>query len=104
MEEVIAGVRWLLGLGVEDLSLWRMAIRALVVYVAALAMVRLGEKRFRGENTAFDTQGRTSDVSQVREARLERSGNISVLRKDSEAKVLEVSVAEGVQTVRIQIE
>lgn len=189
MEEVVAGVRWLLGLSVEDLSLWRMAIRAVVVYIAALAMVRLGEKRFRGENTAFDlilgiilgsvvsravtgqapffptlgagfvlvalhwlfatlafhfnrfgtlvkgsartlvkdgeilwdamgkshitendllealrSQGRVSDVSQVTEARLERSGNISVLHKDSEAKVLEVSVAEGVQTVRIQIE
>jgi uncharacterized membrane protein YcaP (DUF421 family) len=44
----------LLGLEAEDLSITQMALRAIIVYVAALLMVRLGEKRFSGKNTAFD--------------------------------------------------
>lgn len=43
-----------LGLG-EDVLSWRhMALRAVVVYVAALALVRLADKRFLGKSTAFD--------------------------------------------------
>jgi uncharacterized membrane protein YcaP (DUF421 family) len=37
-----------------ELSVPQMALRALIVYVIALAMVRLGDKRFFGQNTAFD--------------------------------------------------
>ena len=189
MEEIWEIISQGLGLEVDELALWHMAIRAVVVYVAALAMVRLGEKRFRGENTAFDlilgiilgsvvsravtgsapffptlgagfvlvglhwlfsvlafhsdrfgtlvkgshrtlvkdgeilwdemqashitendlldalrTQANIADVGEVKEARLERGGSISVIPKESEAKVLEVNVADGVQTVRIQVE
>lgn len=43
-----------LGLGDDALSWRHMAVRAVVVYVAALAMVRLGDKRFLGKSTAFD--------------------------------------------------
>jgi len=188
MEEIWEIISQVLGLEQDDLSVWHMAIRAFVVYVAALAMVRLGEKRFRGENTAFDlilgiilgsvvsravtgqapflptlgagfvlvglhwlfsvlsfhsdrfgtlvkgshrtlvkdgeilwdemqeshitkndlldalrTQANIADVGQVKEARLERGGGISVIPKDSEPKVLEVAIADGVQTVRIEI-
>jgi uncharacterized membrane protein YcaP (DUF421 family) len=42
-----------------------------------------------------------TDVSQVKLAILERSGEVSVIRKPH---VFTVSVAEGVQTVRIEIE
>ena len=189
MEGIWEIISQVLGLEVDELSVWHMAIRAFVVYVAALAMVRLGEKRFRGENTAFDlilgiilgsvvsravtgqapffptlgagfvlvglhwlfsvlafhsdrfgtlvkgsdrtlvkdgeilwdemqeshitendlldalrTQANIAAVSEVKEARLERGGNISVIPRDSEPKVLEIDVAEGVQTVRIQLE
>ncbi len=44
----------LLGLDADELTLMHMAVRAVVVYVAALIMLRLGEKRFLGKNTAFD--------------------------------------------------
>ncbi|MCL4302560.1 MAG: DUF421 domain-containing protein [Anaerolineae bacterium] len=166
-----------------------MALRALIVYIAALVMVRLGEKRFLGKNTAFDvilgiilgsvvsraingsagfwstlgagfvlvglhwlfavlafhsdwfgtlikgrtrllvkngeirwtamrksnisqndllgalrSEARTSSPDEVKEAHLERSGNISVIRANQEPKILEVTVREGVQTIRIQIE
>ena len=43
----------LLGLEAEDLSITQMALRAIIVYVAALLMVRLGEKRLLGKNTAL---------------------------------------------------
>ncbi len=178
-----------LGLGTDELAPGQMALRALIVYVAALAMVRAGEKRFLGKSTAFDvvlaivfgsvvsraitgssaffptlgagavivalhwafaalafrsdrfgtlikgaprvlvadgairwdamrrsnisrddllgalrSEGRVAEVGDVREARLERSGDISVLRAAAEPKVLEVRVEDGVQTVRLRLE
>ncbi len=53
-EALWSGVGWALGLDGEDSAMGQMALRAVVVYVAALAMVRAGEKRFLGKNTAFD--------------------------------------------------
>ena len=51
-----------------------------------------------------DLRGKSvSDLKQVREAHLERSGQLSVIKAKSEPKVVEVKVAEGVQTVRIEI-
>jgi uncharacterized membrane protein YcaP (DUF421 family) len=44
-----------------------------------------------------------SRLDQVSEARLERNGKLSVIRAPSQPKVVEVSVAPGVQTVRIQL-
>ena len=44
-----------------------------------------------------------ADPSKVEEARLERSGKVSVVKKASEPKVVDVRVAEGVQTVRIEL-
>lgn len=48
---MISGV---LGLGAESLSGVQMALRALIVYVVAIVLVRLGEKRFLGKFTALD--------------------------------------------------
>jgi len=179
----------IIGLDAEELNVGQMAVRAIVVYISALLMVRLGEKRFFGRNTAFDfilgiilgsvvsraingsaaffptlaagltlvllhwlfsvlsfhsdwfgtfvkgndrllaengailwdamrrghlsekdlmssgrTQANVDDLEKVKAARLERSGDISVIKADASPKVLEVDVADGVQTVRIQIE
>jgi uncharacterized membrane protein YcaP (DUF421 family) len=44
-----------------------------------------------------------SRLDEVAEARLERSGQLSVIKAESEPKVIEVQVAEGVQTIRIEI-
>ena len=38
----------------DVLTAWQMALRAVVVYVVGLALVRLGEKRFIGKFSAFD--------------------------------------------------
>ena len=44
-----------------------------------------------------------SDLNEVAEARLERSGNLSVIKAKSEPKIVEIAVAEGVQTVRLEL-
>ncbi|WP_372624725.1 hypothetical protein [Falsiroseomonas sp.] len=54
MEEAGRAAAWLLGLDAEDLSALQMTVRAVVVYLAALIMVRWGEKRFMGKGTAFE--------------------------------------------------
>jgi uncharacterized membrane protein YcaP (DUF421 family) len=46
---------------------------------------------------------RISDMRQVAEACLERSGQLSVIKAKQELRVSEVSVAEGVQNVRIEL-
>ncbi len=43
------------------------------------------------------------DASGVKEARLERSGSLSVVKADKPPKIVEVEVADGVQRVRIEI-
>ena len=44
-----------------------------------------------------------SDLKEVAEARLERSGSLSVIRAKSEPKIIEIAVADGVQTGRGEI-
>lgn len=188
MQDVVQAAESVLGLGEEDLQAGHMVVRAVVVYVAALLMVRWGEKRFMGKNTAFDVilavilgsvvsraitgsapffatiaagfaliglhwlfarlafrsdrfgtlikgrtrllvengridwdamrksnmseddllgalrlQGNVANRERVKEARLERSGDLSVIKAEGAPKVVEISVSEGVQTVRISL-
>lgn len=46
----------LLGLELESrqINAWQMSLRAIVVFIAATAMIRIGNKRFMGQNTALD--------------------------------------------------
>ncbi len=182
-------IQQILGIGTDSLAWYQAALRAVIVYIAALAMVRIGEKRFMGKNTAFDvilgvilgsvvsravnstesilptilagfvlvglhwlmsvisyhsdrlgdvfkgttrqlvkegeiqwdamqkshisqkdlmgqvrSEGNTDDLSSVKKAYLERSGQISVIPSSGEPKVLEVKVEEGVQTIRIVLD
>ena len=181
-------IRALLGLDAEALSIGQMVLRATIVYVLALAFVRLGDKRFLGKNTAFDvvvaimfgsvmsraitqagdfvailvaggvlvgihfavafvtfrsdrigtlvkgrerrliedgeirwdqmaaahlterdlrgalrSEARMDDIGKVRVAHLERSGDISVIQEERGPRVVAIDVAEGVQTVRIEL-
>ncbi|MBL0406823.1 DUF421 domain-containing protein [Microvirga aerilata] len=51
-----------------------------------------------------DLRGKgVSDLKQVAEARLERSGNLSVIKARQDPKVVEVRVQDRVQVVRIEI-
>lgn len=189
MTEVENWLGLLLGVGLEskELSVWQMGLRAIVVYVVTVIMVRLGKKRFLGRATAFDVilgimlgsivsravtgnapmlpalvasavlvlmhfvfsgmalrwhgfgslikgnprlivrdgaidernlrkahmtehdlhedlrSKSVARLDQVAEAHLERSGQMSVIKAESEPKVIEVTAADGVQTIRIEI-
>jgi uncharacterized membrane protein YcaP (DUF421 family) len=52
---------------------------------------------------ALRIHAHVDDPGQVKEARFERNGDISVVKKKGEAQVVEVKVEPGVQTVRIEI-
>jgi uncharacterized membrane protein YcaP (DUF421 family) len=53
---------------------------------------------------ALRLQAQETDISKVQLAYLERNGNISVIPTRSEPHIVNVSVADGVQTIRIQLE
>lgn len=179
----------LLGLGEEarDLSPWQMAARAVVLYLATLAIVRIGKKRFLSRASAFDVivgivigsiasravtgnapilpsltaiaavvalhwlvsavavrwqgfgrlikggdemlirdgavdhkalrsahmtprdldealrEAGIADPAAVHEGRLERNGKVSILKAKGEPHIVEIAVAPGVQTVRVEI-
>jgi uncharacterized membrane protein YcaP (DUF421 family) len=189
MSDIEDLARLLLGAGLEskEINALQMGLRAAIIYVVTVVIVRLGKKRFLGRATAFDVilgimlgsvvsravtgnapmlpalaasavlvvmhfvfsgialrwhgfgslikgsprllvRGGSVDernlrkahmtehdldedlrsksvsrLDEVAEARLERSGQLSVIKAKSEPKVIEVQVAEGVQTVRIEI-
>jgi uncharacterized membrane protein YcaP (DUF421 family) len=48
-------------------------------------------------------EARSTDASKMAEARLERNGKISFVKKQEAPKVVEVRVEQGVQTVRLEI-
>ncbi|MDY6781461.1 MAG: DUF421 domain-containing protein [Cyanobacteriota bacterium] len=55
METVGETIHSVLGLDAQKLTFWQMGARAVIVYVAGLAMVRLGgDRRFIGQYAAFD--------------------------------------------------
>ncbi|WP_046863475.1 DUF421 domain-containing protein [Microvirga massiliensis] len=188
MSEVEGWVRLLLGAGLEsrDITIVQMGLRAALVYLVTLLIVRMAKKRFMGRATAFDVilgimlgsivsravtgnapllpalaaaavlvgmhwifswislrwhgfghaiKGEAlilvrdghvdedamrrahmtdkdlwedlraksmSSVEQVSLAHLERSGELSVIKARADPKVVEVRIADGVQTVRIE--
>jgi uncharacterized membrane protein YcaP (DUF421 family) len=52
----LEAINWALGIGIEprDLTWGHVSLRGTVVFLAALIMVRLADKRFMGKKTAFD--------------------------------------------------
>src|SRR3954451_10936086 len=56
MDDIEAVLQAALGLSEtsKELGIVQMALRAVVVYVATVLIVRLGKKRFMGQSTAFD--------------------------------------------------
>lgn len=47
-------IQQLLGTGASSITWYQAALRAIIIYLATLVMVRIGEKRFLGKSTAFD--------------------------------------------------
>ncbi|MBE9011409.1 DUF421 domain-containing protein [Pseudanabaenaceae cyanobacterium LEGE 13415] len=57
MHEFWSGIQWALGLGTqpEQLTFWQMALRAVIMFIAGIVMMRsLGDRRFSGRYSAFD--------------------------------------------------
>jgi uncharacterized membrane protein YcaP (DUF421 family) len=54
VEDIAIWIGWTLGLDEDELGIRHMVVRAIVVFAIAVVIVRLGEKRFISENTAFD--------------------------------------------------
>jgi uncharacterized membrane protein YcaP (DUF421 family) len=190
MEHLWQGLQWALGIGLEPKSfnVLQVTLRAIVVYLGGLAILRVGENRFLGKFTAFDIilgfilggilsraingsgpliptlaattllvslhfllartafhsrrfgqvvkgmpellvkdgevvwegmrrkslserdleealrlKASLTSCREVEEARFERNGDISIIRKKGEPRVVEIQVRDGVQTVRIEI-
>ena len=190
MDNLWEGLRWALGIGMDPktFNVLQVSLRAIVIYLGGLAILRIGENRFLGKFTAFDIilgfvlggilsraingsgplfptliattllvslhfllaktafhsrrigqmvkgmpellvkdgeilwegmrakslserdleeslrlKASLTNCEQVEEARFERNGDISVIRKKAEPKVVEIQVRDGVQTVRIEI-
>ncbi len=189
MTQVWHELDWWLGLNTANVAPGQMILRALIVYLVALALVRLGATRFLGKNTAFDIilgiilgsvisrgingsapffstlaasvalvgihwvfavlafrshrfgrlvkgsnhelykselllweqmrrhhitehdlmeavrlQAKQDSLDGIAAIRLERSGNISVIQAPREPQIIEITVADGVQTVRLHLE
>lgn len=185
--ETLALVALGIGLDNKEINVAQMALRAVIVYVITVLMVRLAKKRFMGRASAFDVilgimlgsivsraitgnapflpalaataallamhwlfsgialrwhgfgdliKGKPDDLirngeinpramrkahmterdlwedlrgksvsrlEEVAEARLERNGSLSVIKAKGEPKILEIRVADGVQTVRLEL-
>jgi uncharacterized membrane protein YcaP (DUF421 family) len=43
-----------LGIGPTDLTFWQISLRGVIVFLSALIMLRLGDKRFLSKRSAFD--------------------------------------------------
>lgn len=56
MEQVWAAISQALGLEIEgkNLGVTHMALRALIVFIVSIAMLKIGDKRFMGKSTALD--------------------------------------------------
>jgi len=55
MEPLISFGKSILGIGVDELSTLQILARCLAIYIIGIALVRMGNKRFIGKMTAFDT-------------------------------------------------
>ncbi len=53
--------------------------------------------------SSLRSQAKLTEVSQVELARLESSGQVSVLPKEKQPQIIEVAVEEGVKTIRIEL-
>lgn len=56
LQEILTVIYWLIGVeqNIAELSIIQVVTRTIIVYGVALAMIRLGKRRFLGGYTAFD--------------------------------------------------
>jgi uncharacterized membrane protein YcaP (DUF421 family) len=54
IQEVLSIMFNVIGVGHDDLTAWQIGLRAFIIYLIAILLVKFGEKRFMSKNTAFD--------------------------------------------------
>jgi uncharacterized membrane protein YcaP (DUF421 family) len=54
MHDIIFWINDFVGKDIQDATLWQISVRAIVTYLFTIFLVRVGDKRFLGQNTAFD--------------------------------------------------
>jgi uncharacterized membrane protein YcaP (DUF421 family) len=56
MEQLKQALNWAIGLELEgkDINALQMSLRAVLVFIIAIILLRIGNKRFMGKNTALD--------------------------------------------------
>ena len=47
-------ISWALELDNKELSVWQVSLRALIVFIIAIVMLRICDKRLMGKSTVFD--------------------------------------------------
>jgi uncharacterized membrane protein YcaP (DUF421 family) len=52
--ELFVALRDALGVNLETLTIWQIVTRAVIIYLAGVVLVRVGDRRFLGKNAAFD--------------------------------------------------
>lgn len=54
IQELLRDMFNIIGSGSGELTVWQMGLRAIIIYLTAILMVKFGDKRFMGKSTAFD--------------------------------------------------
>ena len=103
------GAHWLLAVLVFHLSWLGPLVKGNLVLLIKDGIIQWRGMR-RGSISKHDLaeknrlNGKLTDPSKVRLSYLERDGDISVLPKKHQPSILDVSVNNGVQTIRIELE
>jgi uncharacterized membrane protein YcaP (DUF421 family) len=106
---VLVGMHWLLGVLAYHASWFGTLVKGSPVLlikdgnIQREAMRRAGLSKNDLEQ-ALRLRSNQTDLAKIQLAYLERNGGISVLPCKHEPRIVDVSVADGVQTVRIEIE
>ena len=106
---VLIGMHWLLATLSYHLDWFGPLVKGNPVLLVKEGQVQRNGMREGGVSQedlaqALRTEGSEPDPSRVQLAYLERDGSISVVPRKDGPRILEVSVADGVQTVRIAVE
>jgi len=105
---VLVGLHWLLAVLAFHTSWFGFLVKGEPVLLIEDGKIQRQGMR-RGSVSTHDLaqalrmQGNQTDPAKVELAYLERSGDISVIPRTSEPRILDVSVEDGVQTVRIEL-
>lgn len=106
---VLVGVHWLLAFLTSRLHWFGSLVKGNPVLlvedgeIQEEGMRRTGLSR-RDLEQQLRLRSKETDISKIRLAVLERNGDISVMPKERAPKVVDVSVEDGVQTVRVHLE